>query len=329
MCAVPILTQRILWLGFDVATRNPTSEQGAGGTLRGSQIPCRALLDALGAGVILHDQHGRVLTCNAAAERILGPLCRRFEGLSWHAIYEDGSPYTEAHYPASMALRTGAAQQDAVMGLHKLDGSLVWLLVSSQPLFRDGDLTPYAAVTSVVDITAFKEVEHALRYAALHDTLTGLGTRSLLHDRLEHAAGRLKRDPDAHFALLYVDLDGFKAFNDVLGHSAGDALLVAAAQRLKGCVRTHDTVARLGGDEFAVLLEGLSQPEDAEGFAERVVRGLGDLVPATDQRPLVSASVGVALAQPGLGPPELLQWADAAMYRAKTSGKARYCVAGA
>lgn len=286
----------------------------------------RTLLDALGAGVVWHDANGLVADCNVAAERILRRSCGQLQGQGWCAVREDGTPYPEADHPALLALRTGAAQHDDVMGLHTPGGSLAWIWVSSQALLHKGSV-PYAVVTSVVDITVLKNVEQALRHAALHDTLTGLGTRSLLYERLEHAAERLQRDPDAHFALLFVDLDGFKAVNDALGHGAGDALLVAAAQRLRGCVHSHDTVARLGGDEFAVLLEGLSKPGDAEGFAERVVRDLGDLVPATDQRLLVSASVGVALAQPGLGPSDLLQRADVAMYRAKTSGKARYCVA--
>lgn len=222
------------------------ARERAAGTLSGSTVPHRALLDALGTGVIWHDRHGRVLTCNAAAERILGHSRGRLSGPAWRAIREDGSPYPEADHPALIALRTGAAQPDAVMGLRKPGGSLAWVLVSAQPLLRDGDPAPYAAVTSVVDITALKEVEQTLRHDALHDALTGLGTRSLLYDRLEHAAAHLKRDPDAHFALLFVDLDGFKAVNDALGHGAGDALLVAAAQRLRGCVRVLDTVARLG-----------------------------------------------------------------------------------
>ncbi len=291
----------------------------------------QSLVDALGAGVLWHDHHGLVLSCNGAAERILGRsrvqlLGSCLTGQGWRSVREDGAPYPETDHPALVALRTGVAQRGTVMGVPKPGGAVAWVLVSAQPLFRNGDPAPYAAVTSVVDITTFKEVEQALRHAALHDALTGLGTRSLLYDRLEHAVAHLKCDPDAHFALLFVDLDGFKAVNDALGHAAGDALLVAAAQRLKGCVRAHDTVARLGGDEFAVLLEG-SGLEAAEGFAARVVRNLGDLVSATDHRTLVSASVGVAVAQPGLGSSELMQRADAAMYRAKMAGRARYCVA--
>lgn len=283
-------------------------------------------LDALGVGVVWHDRHGLVVTCNAAAERILGPLHGRLPGPGWCTVREDGSPYPDADHSALVALRTGAAQLGVVMGLSRPGGALTWVLVDSHPLFKAGDTVPYAAITSLTDITDLKRVEQRLRHEALHDTLTGLGTRSLLYNRLGDAAARLAREPDAHFALLFVDLDGFKAVNDALGHGVGDALLVAAAHRLKGCVRVQDTVARLGGDEFAVLLEGLTQPDAAEGFAERVVRDLSDLVPATDQGPLVSASVGVALAQPGLSPSELLQRADAAMYRAKASGKARYCV---
>ncbi|HZC73488.1 MAG TPA: GGDEF domain-containing protein [Jatrophihabitans sp.] len=98
-------------------------------------------------------------------------------------------------------------------------------------------------------------LEDQLAHQALHDPLTGLANRALLHDRIAHALARLGRTGD-RLSLLFIDLDDFKLLNDSLGHDAGDRLLVAVAQRLRAAVREGDTVARLGGDEFAVLLEG-------------------------------------------------------------------------
>ncbi len=153
------------------------------------------------------------------------------------------------------ALRTGTVQQGAVMGVRKPSGSLSWLLINAQPLFRPEQPEPYAVVTSFTDITQLKRVESELRHAALHDTLTRLASRTLLNDRLERAAARAERNPELRFALLFIDLDGFKTVNDTLGHVVGDEVLVRVAATLKARVRENDTVARFGGDEFAVLLE--------------------------------------------------------------------------
>lgn len=125
--------------------------------------------------------------------------------------------------------------------------------------------------------------------------------------------------------MLFVDLDGFKAVNDSAGHAVGDALLVHAAHRLQASVRAEDTVARLGGDEFAALLEGQAgtHPSHARDVAERILSALTQPYQIAGKEALVSASIGMTTALPGVTPDELLNQADKAMYEAKRAGKAR------
>jgi diguanylate cyclase (GGDEF)-like protein len=154
---------------------------------------------------------------------------------------------------------------------------------------------------------------------ALRDTLTGLANRDLFNDRLQHAVQLHERDNQS-VAVLSMDLDDFKLVNDSLGHPAGDALLIQAAERLLGCVRTSDTVARVGGDEFAVLMEGL--PELSRLVAHRVVAAFEEPFVIDGQQLLMRPSVGLAVgsvANPDLSADVLLKQADVAMYSAKRS----------
>ena len=207
------------------------------------------------------------------------------------------------------------------MGVCKPDGSLTWIRVNAEPLCQPGEHAPYAVVSSFVDVTALKEAAARLEHLALHDPLTGLPTRRLLGDRLERALAQFGRHPDLRPALLFIDLNDFKAVNDLLGHDVGDALLVQVAERLRGSVRAGDTVARLGGDEFVVLLEGPTDPPSVLQLAARVAEHL--TLPVPGATPLtVTASVGLALAAPGMSAHSLLVEADAAMYRAKGRDRA-------
>jgi diguanylate cyclase (GGDEF)-like protein len=157
---------------------------------------------------------------------------------------------------------------------------------------------------------------------ALHDELTGLPNRVLLFDRIEHAL-RLSTRTDHPLAVLFIDLDGFKAVNDRLGHHAGDQLLVAAAVRICEAVREGDTVARLGGDEFVVLCEELIDTHHAARIAERVIATLNKPFAVCGGFISISASVGIASPGGSDGASELLMRADMAMYAAKEQGPGR------
>jgi diguanylate cyclase (GGDEF)-like protein/PAS domain S-box-containing protein len=176
----------------------------------------------------------------------------------------------------------------------------------------------------ILDISERKRLEAQLARQAFLDRLTGLPNRALFMDRLEHALARSARRRGA-VAVLYVDLDRFKSVNDSLGHDAGDALLLAAGQRLRGCLRPEDTAARIGGDEFTVLLESIARPADAIRVAERIGTALAEPFEASGHRIAVTASIGIALAgTSGEASAELLRAADIAMYRAKRTGKSRW-----
>ena len=161
---------------------------------------------------------------------------------------------------------------------------------------------------------------------ALHDTLTGLPNRALAQDRLEHALTRLRDGgDDSMVAVLFVDLDRFKLVNDGLGHETGDELLVAVSRRLSAAVRHQDTIARFGGDEFVVLCEDLGDEDLAVELAERAALAFAEPFVLSRAEVSVSASIGIAVtSRSSERAASLLQDADAAMYRAKKRGGARY-----
>jgi diguanylate cyclase (GGDEF)-like protein len=159
-----------------------------------------------------------------------------------------------------------------------------------------------------------------LNHRSLHDSLTGLANRTLFEELLEQAIARARRSQNVA-AVLFVDLDGFKAVNDQHGHLVGDRLLSAVARRLTRVLRPADTAARMGGDEFVVLCEDLADRGDAESVARRIAAAIADPFDLDGHRISVTASVGIAFSGPGQDVPEaLLRDADFAMYQAKSGG---------
>ena len=157
---------------------------------------------------------------------------------------------------------------------------------------------------------------------ALKDSLTRLPNRRLFQDRVTHALARAQRNPGS-VGVLFIDLDGFKDVNDSLGHATGDQLLAAVGERLRGAIRPADTPARLGGDEFAILVEDLSCTQDVERVADRLMAAMAVPFEVRGKQMSVSASVGIAIATPGITTEEILRNADVAMYSVKTDGRGR------
>jgi diguanylate cyclase (GGDEF)-like protein/PAS domain S-box-containing protein len=189
------------------------------------------------------------------------------------------------------------------------------------PLLDEDGEEVVGVIGVAADVTERQALEGRLRHQAYHDTLTGLPNRRLFVDRLGQALRRTRRRQGRMAAVLFVDLDGFKVVNDSLGHEAGDRLLVAVAECLRGCVRPEDTLARFGGDEFAVLVEDVEGPEDAARVTRRLMEGLREPFVVDGKELFVGASVGVALGSARTKSPEdLLRDADTAMYRAKEEG---------
>ncbi|MDQ4124234.1 MAG: GGDEF and EAL domain-containing protein [Actinomycetota bacterium] len=178
---------------------------------------------------------------------------------------------------------------------------------------------------TVQDVTDRKSLEDKIQHQAFHDSLTGLANRDLFIDRVGHALSRQARVPSA-LAVLFLDLDDFKAVNDSLGHRAGDELLVHVARRIDDATRPGDTVARLGGDELAILLEDLDGVDDAVFVADRVTELFESVFVVDGSELSVHASIGVAFCSPddARSPDDLLRDADIAMYEAKRGGKATF-----
>jgi diguanylate cyclase (GGDEF)-like protein/PAS domain S-box-containing protein len=176
-------------------------------------------------------------------------------------------------------------------------------------------------VVNYRDITERRALEDRLLHNAFHDPLTGLPNRELLFERAEHALDRLERVP-GRVAALYLDLDGFKACNDELGHDFGDAVIIGIADRLRTHVRKGDTLARIGGDEFVVLADACDEGE-AEELGRRLVEAVAEPLRVWDRAVSLSGSIGVAVTSAPASVAVLLQQADSAMYAAKAAGRNR------
>jgi len=182
------------------------------------------------------------------------------------------------------------------------------------------------SVVAVRDASERKRAERRIQELACSDPLTGLANRLLLGERLAQLLMAAER-AGAPVAVLWLDLDRFKAVNDLLGHHAGDALLVAVADRLRKATRDTDMIARLGGDEFIVVQTGAPQPAGARALAERLVKILAEPYHVGGRRAEVSASIGIALYPHDATSAEaLLKQADLALYRAKHQGRCGYCL---
>ncbi len=178
------------------------------------------------------------------------------------------------------------------------------------------------------EISTRREAEKQLLYHATHDALTGLPNRSLLRDRIDAAVAGAGRHNNMT-AIMFIDLDGFKAVNDTLGHDAGDELLIWIAGLLNESIRATDTAARNGGDEFVVVSTDLAGREDAETIAAKIIERLTEPMMIAGAPVTVGASIGISLCpDDSLDAEELMRGADVAMYHVKTTGKNNYCFAG-
>jgi diguanylate cyclase (GGDEF)-like protein/PAS domain S-box-containing protein len=236
-------------------------------------------------------------------------------------IHEADRPKIQQAIDNHFAGRTPYLEVESRM-LHK-DGVFRWMLTRGM-MIADSAGTPVRMAGSQTDITEGK----------VADPMTGLPNRLLFLDRLARVIARQRRHPETLFAVLFIDLDGFKFVNDSLGHAVGDKLLTLVADRLEGSLRQTDTVARvdegftiarLGGDEFAIILNDLKDPVDANVVAERLLNEMSRPLTIGDKELFTSMSIGIALSTLDYDHPEdYLRDADTAMYRAKSHGKGRY-----
>ncbi|MDG2049443.1 MAG: EAL domain-containing protein [Myxococcota bacterium] len=212
------------------------------------------------------------------------------------------------------------------MEMRRADGDTRLVLCRAAAV-RDAHHRATRIAGSLADITDLKMAEADLRRAALHDRLTGLPNRALLVDRIRQALVRSRRDAQYNFALLFFDFDRFKVVNDSLGHRVGDALLVSIARRLRQETRPTDTASRFGGDEFVVLLDQTGGLEEVERTASRFLDVFSEPHEIEGKEVVSTASIGLVSSEMGYTSPDaMLRDADSALYQAKASGRARYCV---
>lgn len=203
-------------------------------------------------------------------------------------------------------------------------GERIWSTTLS-PIFTEGIITHL--VGSATDITAQRKLEEELVYYANYDKLTNLPNRRLFFDRLESLIFYSAREKES-FALLFIDLDGFKGINDTHGHEVGDEVLKKTAQRISSTIRKSDTAARMGGDEFTVLLRDVKSKDSLAPFLQKLLTLLQEDMVFSDVQCSVGASIGVALyPQDGKDGETLLRNADATMYRVKKKGKGQVAFA--
>jgi diguanylate cyclase (GGDEF)-like protein/PAS domain S-box-containing protein len=221
------------------------------------------------------------------------------------------------------AIRAAVQEQREVkveLRNYKADGSLFWNELHLSPV-RDsfGSVTHFVGILN--DITQRKKHEEELTFNASHDVLTGLPNRALFNDRLKQAVARAPRH-DKKLAVIYLDVDRFKSFNDTLGHHGGDLILKTVAEKLVSCKREGDTVARLAGDEFAIICLDMGSKEDVIAIVNRMVDCLREPLNINGKTVQATASIGISLfPDDGMAAGELLIKADLAMYASKERGR--------
>lgn len=280
------------------------------------------LLDAIPEATAITQAKG-IVHVNAEFTRLFGYSLMESVGRELlDLVVPDGLTH-ESELMRHTVKQRGRAEMESVRRTRS--GEEIDVYVRMVPLAIGGSTS--GLLVTYQDIRAQKQEKAKLTHSARHDGLTGLANRAEFLDRVERTLGRLKRRPDRRFAVIFVDLDGFKQVNDTYGHAAGDELLVEIADRLRRCLRPQDGVARLGGDEFALLLDESGDGSNIDAVVARIQREISRPVELSGgQTASVSSSMGVVIAVPEYAPEAILEDADAAMYRAKAAGKSRHVV---
>ena len=267
--------------------------------------------------------NGRCLYISPSIERVLGFAQELWmgDGGLWDRLLHPEDADRVVTNEAECARSGEALVQE--YRISRADGRVVWIRDEMTVVRGDDGDAPPLFYGVFLDVTDRKQMEAELERLALYDSLTGLPNRALFSDRLTHAIERRGRTQTT--SVYFVDVDRFKRINDSLGHAAGDEVLREVAARIQRMLRPDDTVARFGGDEFTVLCESVGGVLEAVGVADRLQREIARPLRAGGADLRLSASIGIALAEPGeeADCSRLVEDADAAMYRAKERGGAR------
>lgn len=279
--------------------------------------------------MLLLDSNGVIRSVNPAFTAITGYLPNEALGQTMENLLNlpSGKHGNELFRWLAASLNDNGHWKGELWAAHKNGNAFSQLLSISAVRHESARTTNYVVVFS--DNSERKHYENKLIHDALHDRLTGLPNRSLLHEHLEKALTRAQRN-ESKVAVLFADLDHFKQVNDDHGHDVGDDLLREVAQRMRRALRESDLVARLGGDEFVMVIEGVNAPCDARCVAEKLIASLCQPVHVAGHALQVGSSIGIALWPDHAGTASMLvRRADEALYQAKNNGRNRYACWGA
>lgn len=283
----------------------------------------RTVIETIAEGIMLILQDGTIQAVNQSAASILkvpreSMLNNRLDDLPTIARHEDGTPFDPDSFPVAVSLKTGQPVFNKVMVVHPTgnEEELTWIAINTKPLFRPGEVTPYAVVTSFSDITDRKKWENELERRSITDPLTGIYNRLKLQRELDFLLSS-RRKQDA-VSLIMFDLDHFKKVNDTWGHDVGDSVLIKLVGIVNSIIRQTDTFARWGGEEFLILCPG-SNLAGAKQLAERMRKEVesSDFTPV----PRVTCSFGVASVQENEDQDHFIKRVDEALYAAKHAGR--------
>ncbi len=308
--------------GITKLVRDTTVSHLAIEELSNSEQQFRHLVESSsGYAIFSVGSDGAITTWSAGAQSLFGyaqaEILGRNVSVLWSAP-DASRPFDEPHTASD------AESTDVERWLIRKNGSAFLASGKTNKLAADADGSPRGFVTILRDVTATHAEAQDMRRRALYDALTGLPNRQTLHEHLQRSISLFKRRSSNGYAVLFVDLDHFKAINDEFGHIIADNVLITIARRLESCIRSGDVVARVGGDEFAILLNGINGMIDADDAAARILNVMRAVVETDAGDVFAALSVGIAMgtAKHDL-PDDVLRDADAAMYMAKTQGRAR------
>jgi diguanylate cyclase (GGDEF)-like protein/PAS domain S-box-containing protein len=270
-------------------------------------------------GITILDLEGKIIWANPALCQILGCLDSAIIGNSVLTLFKGAAESESILLSFQNAIRNREKWAGEINN-YRPDGSNYSVEIVTTPVPNiDGVITHFTTILH--DITERVKSQKLLKYLATHDSLTNLPNRLLFSDRVNHAMANARRNK-GRIAVLFLDLDDFKAVNDAFSHSQGDQLLITISSRISNCLRETDTVSRFGGDEFAILLENIDKPENIAQVAKKIIHEISQPMVIQANQYSISGSIGISIyPDDSLQADELIQNADAAMYRAKDRGK--------
>lgn len=297
------------------------------------------LYDLAPVGYLTISAKGLMLETNQTFVNMLGMERQHLinQPLSAHIVQPDQDAYylfvsqlRKAKQQKTCELRMSRQDQDSTSAANVIQSfgaeerSWFWVRIDSRPLLNGkGEVSNINL--SVSDITNFKLASDKLEHLATYDQLTHLPNRYLLETELNHRINAAKRF-DEKFAILFIDLDNFKFINDTMGHAYGDILLQSVAKQLTAHLRDYDMVARFGGDEFVLLMPQIKDNTEVVAVVDKIIKEFSSVFYLDKEEAFITTSIGISMfPDDGKTVGELLQHADAAMYRAKEAGRGRYC----